>query len=107
MTAQEAIKKLPKDSHFFKGTGDKKYKVLMKMDDGSLKTVQFGSAKYEHYKDQIPKELGGQRWAHKNHLDEERRESYRRRHSKIKNKDGKLAYKEIYSPAWFSWHFLW
>lgn len=41
------------------------------------------------------------------HKDKERRDRYRTRHSKIKLKDGRLAYKVKGTPAFFSWHILW
>lgn len=41
------------------------------------------------------------------HKDKERRNRYRARHSKIKLKDGRLAYKVKGTPAFFSWHILW
>lgn len=41
------------------------------------------------------------------HKDKERRNRYRARHSKIKLKDGRLAYKVKGTPAFFSWNLLW
>ena len=41
------------------------------------------------------------------HKDKARRDRYRARHSKIKLKDGRLAYKVKGSPAFFSWNLLW
>jgi len=74
------------------GSGKKKYKVRVKG-----KTVQFGHVEYEHYKDKTP--LGA--WSHKDHGDKRRRSNYRKRH-------GAKGYQLVkYSPAWFSWHYLW
>lgn len=81
----------------------KKYTALLK--DGSK--VHFGSSDHEHFKDTVPKSLGGGVWSHKNHNDKGRRRSYRNRHGKIKTKSGKLAYRVKFSPAWFSYNFLW
>lgn len=80
----------------------KKYRVIV-----NNKTIDFGSSLYQHYKDQIPKRLGGQIWSHKDHGNEKRRADYRRRHKGLLRKDGKHAYKIKYSPAWFSYNFLW
>jgi hypothetical protein len=41
------------------------------------------------------------------HRDKDRRDRYRARHSKIKLKNGKPAYKVKTSPAFWSWHLLW
>ena len=39
--------------------------------------------------------------------DEKKRDSFRARHSKIKLKDGTLAYKNKNQAAYWSWHLLW
>ena len=41
------------------------------------------------------------------HRDENRRENYRRRHSAIKLKDGRLAYRVKTQSAFWSWNLLW
>jgi len=41
------------------------------------------------------------------HKDPARRDRYRTRHSKIKLKDGRLAYKVKGTPAFYSWYLLW
>lgn len=84
-------------------TGHKKYIAIFP--DG--KRVAFGDRRYEHYRDQVPRDLGGQRWKHLDHEDEQRRWSYRRRHSAIKDKSGVPYHEKRYSPSWFSWYFLW
>ena len=76
----------------------KKYRAILK--DG--KKVDFGALGYEHYKDNV---IG--LYSHLNHLDKKRRSNYRKRHSKILLKDGTPAYKKKYTPAWFSYYFLW
>ncbi len=88
---------LPDGIRFVKGPNGKKYTAIMP--DG--RRVNFGASGYEQYKDSIPKNLGGQLWAHKNHLDETRRKSYRARHG------AQGYYKIKYTPAWFSYYFLW
>lgn len=84
----------------------KKYKAVFK--DKSV--VEFGDTRYEHYKDSVPKKLGGGLWVHKNHLDEVRRKRYRARHSGMEcMRNGKTVrcIDVKYSPAWFSYYFLW
>jgi len=85
------------------GTNAKKYKVIIYSnmknyyDKKPSKTVQFGAKGYQQYKDQTPLKL----YSSGDHLDEKRRHNYRTRH-------GAQGYqKNIYSPAWFSWHYLW
>ena len=80
----------------------KKYRVVV-----NNKTIDFGSSLYQHYKDLIPKDQGGQLWTHKDHNDPKRRDNYRKRHRGLLRKDGKHAYKIKYTPAWFSYNFLW
>lgn len=90
-------------SKFIAGPRNYKYTAIMK--DG--KKVNFGHKSYQQYKDSVPKSMGGGLYSHKNHGDELRRKNYRARHSGIKLKNGGLAYKTKYSPAWFSYYYLW
>ena len=85
-----------------KGTGSHKYKVTIER-NGSKKTVQFGNKNQQQYFDNTPLKL----YSHLDHKDEERRKRYRERHSKILTKEGVPAYRVKYSPAWFSYNFLW
>lgn len=87
-----------------------KYKVIIKPELWNVyredkiskpKTIRFGHRDYQHYYDK----LGD--WKKLNHLDEKRRQKYRKRHSRIKTKDNKRAIDKIFSPAWFSYNFLW
>jgi hypothetical protein len=41
------------------------------------------------------------------HGDEKLRKAWRARHSKIKLKDGRLAYTVPTQPEYYSWHLLW
>jgi len=41
------------------------------------------------------------------HRDEKKRRAWRARHSKIKMKDGSLAYKKKTQPSFWSWNLLW
>lgn len=88
---------------FVRGPGRYKYTAILK--DG--RKVNFGHKSYQQYKDSVPASMGGQLWSHKNHLDERRRESYRKRHSGVRTKSGKPAYQVKYSPSWFSYYYLW
>lgn len=96
------IPKLPKGSYFTKGPKGKKYTAHVKK-GSKYKKVHFGNEGSQHYKDQTTLKL----YSHLDHGDKERRDNYRARHSKIKLKDGSLAYKTKYTPSWFSWWFLW
>ena len=87
----------------------KKYKVVIPAEiwnkyreDHILdhKTVKFGAIDYQHYKDLIGE------WSNLDHLDKKRREDYRARHSKIL-KDGEPSYLIPFTPAFFSYYFLW
>lgn len=81
---------------------NKKYRAILK----NGRTVEFGAKGYQHYKDQVPKSLGGGLYTAYDHLDEKRRQLYRIRHRAIIAR-GQPAHKKKYSPAWFSWHLLW
>lgn len=76
---------------------NKKYKV--KVD--SKYTIHFGHTKYQHYKDKIGL------YSNLDHNDKKRRTDYRRRASKIKNKQGAFTYKIPYTSNWFAYNFLW
>lgn len=80
-----------------RGTSNKKYKVKVHLKNGKTKTVQFGHKDYGQYQDKTPLKL----YKKKDHLDNTRRKNYRARH-------GAQGYqKKLYSPAWFSWNYLW
>lgn len=84
--------------------GNKCHKYIAILPDGSR--VPFGHKSYEHYKDQVPTRQGGGIWSHKDHLDEDRRIRYRKRHTRI-NQYGILTKNVKYSPEWFSYYLLW
>lgn len=78
-------------------SGFKKYTAILP--DGSR--VSFGDRRYEQYRDVVPRAQGGGKWSHLDHLDEARRDNYRRRH-------GATGYHLIpFTPAWFSFNLLW
>lgn len=98
-----ALAKLPKGIKFVKGPGFKKYTAILP--DG--RRVHFGDRRYEHFKDSVPKRLGGGIWSKKDHGDPQRRKNYRTRHGGMRCKDGTRCINHKYSPAWFSYYFLW
>ena len=63
------VPELPEGIRFQKGPRGKKYTAILP----NGKRVHFGASNYEQYKDSVPKNLGGQLWSHKNHLDEDRK----------------------------------
>lgn len=80
-----------------RGSGNKKYRVIVYSKDGSKKTVQFGDKRYQQYKDKTPLKL----YSKKDHGDKDRRARYRARH-------GAQGYHlKKFSPAWFSYFYLW
>lgn len=94
---------LPNGIKFVKGPGKKKYTALLP----NGKKVHFGHRDYQQYKDSVPKRLGGGQWSHKDHRDPDRRKNYRKRHEGMRCKDGTKCITRKYSPAWFSYYFLW
>ena len=74
---------------------NKKYTAIIR-DRETLREyrVHFGDKRYEHYFDKIGM------YSHLNHLDKKRRRNFRHRHKR--NYDP-----NTYSPAYFSWRYLW
>jgi hypothetical protein len=100
---------LPKETRFEVPAGrtKKKYVAIVPQPGGRELRVSFGHRDYEHYKDQVPPAMGGGRWSHKDHRDSERRKNYRRRHGAQLCADKAPCYQKRYSPAWFSYYYLW
>lgn len=98
-----SLPQLPRGIRFQKGPGRYKYTAILP--DG--KRVHFGHTSYQHYYDSVPVNLGGGIWSSLNHLDEKRRDNYRKRHSGVLTRSGDRAYKREFSPSWFSYYFLW
>ncbi len=65
------------------------------------KTIHFGSAAMEHFKDKTGI------WKSKDHLDKERRKNYKSRSSGIKNKKGELTYTDPNTANYHSYNVLW
>jgi hypothetical protein len=98
---------LPKGTRFeVPQKGNKKYVALVPT-NGTILRVAFGHSDYEHYRDSVPRSLGGGKWSHKNHNDKARRANYRARHGGHMRSDGSASISHRFSPAWFSYHFLW
>lgn len=95
--------RLPAGTQFIQGSGNHKYTAIMP--DG--KRVSFGHRSYQHYKDSVPASMGGGLWSSLDHKDLSRRASYRARHGALRCKNGKTCISVMYSPAWFSYYYLW
>ena len=88
---------------FIPGKYPHKYTAIVEFDNNRTKKVSFGHQDYQQYRDSTPLKL----YKNLNHNDRDRLRSYRARHSKILDKNGRPSYKKKYSRAWFSYHFLW
>ena len=73
---------------------NKKYKATVYKDGKVQTTAHFGQLPYEHYKDQTPLKA----FKSLDHNDKQRREQFRSRF---------VSPGKMYSPLWFSWHYLW
>lgn len=61
----------------------------------------FGDLRYQQFYDNIGY------FYNLDHFDSNRRDKYIKRQSGIELSDGKKAYKEKYSPSWYSMKYLW
>ena len=84
---------------FVRGKGFHKYTAILP--DGQR--VSFGDKRYQHYKDRTPLKL----YSYLDHLDPIRRRSYRARHGASRDSSGRRYVDVKYTPAWFSWRYLW
>ncbi len=110
----ELRKHLPRGTRFENAPGStgKKYRVVLPAGGGEYPegaTLEFGATGYPHFKDRVPKDLGGGLWPGERHEhgDERRRWRYWKRHRGIKLADGRVAADVPLTRAWFSAHFLW
>ncbi len=78
----------------------KKYSVYV-MKNGKKKLINFGDSNMQEYKDKDGL------YSSKNHLDPVRRKSYLARAKGIKNKEGKLTWKDKNTANYWSVHYLW
>ena len=79
---------------FTKGSGFRKYRVVISDKGKKIKTIQFGDRRYGQYKDKTPLKL----YSKKDTLDPKRRKAYYSRHGKTATK---------WSPKWFAHKYLW
>jgi hypothetical protein len=79
---------------------NKKYRVVL---NGNGKIIDFGDIRYQHYQDKTPLKL----YANLDHNDKKRRDLYRKRASKITDKNGNLTYKNKETANYFSYKYLW
>lgn len=68
---------------------------------GTDKWIHFGDTRYQHFFDRIGM------YSNLNHNDLTRRKNYRKRHKSIVDKDGFPYYKNINSPSFYSYYYLW
>lgn len=93
----------PEDKYTFvkfersKTTGKKYDAILRNKATGKTKKIPFGALGYAQYKDSTGLKL----YSSQDHLDEQRRKRYQKRHEGEGNASRK------YSAGWFSWWFLW
>lgn len=98
------IAKELKVGEFAKSTNkNKKYMVKVDIGDGKTKIVHFGDALYEQYKDSTGLGL----YSHMDHNDKTRRELYRARASRIKDKSGNFTYLDKTKPNYYAYNYLW
>jgi hypothetical protein len=67
------------------------------------KNIHFGDTRYQQYKDSTGLDM----YSHLDHLDKQRRERYLTRAKGIKDKSGKLTWKDPESSNYYSIRFLW
>jgi hypothetical protein len=67
--------------------------------------IPFGDSRYEHYMTNplIPPNMR----IYPEHRDLKRRDEYRKRASKIRDRDGNLTYLDKNSPNYWAYHLLW
>jgi len=82
---------------------NKKYSVYVKGKNGKPKKIHFGQKGYQHFEDTTPLKL----YKSLNHYDVKRRESYLKRAKGIKNKEGKLTWKDKNSANYYAIKYLW
>lgn len=69
--------------------------------DGKKKTIHFGARSMDHFRDKTGI------WKSKDHGDDKRRKSYLARSKGIKDKNGKLTWKDPTSPNYHAVRILW
>lgn len=93
-----------KVGQFAKSTSKgKKYMTRVDLGNGKTKIIHFGDLKHEHFKDSTGLGL----FSHLNHGDKIRQEKYKKRASKIKDKNGNYTYLDKTKSNYYSYNFLW
>ena len=88
--------KIGKYTYYKSSRPDKKLMVEV-----NGKNIHFGARNMQHYKDRTGI------WKSKDHLDSTRKNNYRKRAGGIKDKDGKLTYKNPSKANYHAYHILW
>jgi len=76
----------------YKGKGNKKFSVYVKNKKGEKRLIHFGDSRYEDFRQ---------------HKDEKRRLSYLKRAKGIRNKEGKLTWKDKNTSNYWAIRILW
>lgn len=76
----------------YKGKGKFKFSVYVKSKTGKPKLIHFGHKDYQDFRQ---------------HKDKKRRERYLKRAKGIRNKEGKLTWKDKNTKNYWSVHYLW
>ena len=71
------------------------------MKNGKKKLIHFGQLPYKHFKDKIGL------YKNLDHNDKERRDRYLKRAKGIKNKEGKITWKDKNSANYYAVKYLW
>ena len=79
-----------------KSKGKKYAAIIEGKETGRRHRVNFGDSRYGHYRDKTGLGI----YSAKDHGDSRRREMYQKRHRTFLNK-------KQFSPAYFSWFYLW
>ena len=80
-----------------KAKGKKYSAIIQNRQTKKQKRMNFGALGYEHYKDKTPLKL----YSNLDHNDKNRRDSYQARHNTHRIDESE------YSPAYFSFKYLW
>ena len=87
---------------FVSSVKNKKYSVYV-FKDGKRKLIHFGDTRYQHFKDSVK----GHHYKNLDHNDMERRRRYLQRALAIKDSQGRLTYKRLSSPNYWSVTYMW
>ena len=85
----------------FKKSNNKYKKYSVTTPKGNI--IHFGDTRYQQYKDSTGLDM----YSNLDHLDKQRRARYLIRAKGIKDKSGKLTWKDPESPNYYSVRFLW